>query len=110
RLETIRGQVEPQGSGVGTGVAADPAMAVDIVQPEIIHIMAIRLGVAVHALAEKEGAAQLRCQRHGRAPGAAARPAPFWVPGRRPELGPGVVAERLDLRDVRAGLTRQAFG
>src|SRR5262245_8170961 len=67
---------------VGAGVTADPTMSVDLVEPQVVHVPAVRLGVAVDALALEERAAQLRGDRHDRAPAPPACPAPVRVGGR----------------------------
>src|SRR6185437_195739 len=91
--------------GVRTGVEAEPAMRVDVVEPQIVHGMAIRLDEAVDAFAEEECAAQVgSVDQRFRAPGPAARQTPFRIGGGNAQIQPLVVVQRLDLVEVRARL------
>ncbi len=99
-----------EGLRVHSGVEADPGVCVDVVEPEVVHAVAIGLDVGVDAFAEEEGSAQVRCEDQGFCtPRTAPCLAPFRICGGDAEIQPLVVAHRFDLLDVRTGLAGQ-FG
>ena len=107
-LEAVLIEMQGQALHVGAGVGADPAMAVRVVGPQVVHEMAIGFDEAVLAAPAQEGGLEVGGVGHPGRPRPAPRRAPLGVRCRRAEVEPGVVAEGTDALDVGAGLRRQA--
>src|SRR5215831_8023407 len=109
RFEAVLIDVQVQALGVRAGIAADPAMTVHVVEPEVVHVVAVRLGVTMYTFAEEKCPAKFRRIGHRRAPTPAAGLAPLWVFFRRAQLNPGVVAKRPNLLNVWTGFAGQVL-
>ncbi len=106
-LEAVLVELELERLAVRTRIQADPSVGVDVVEPQVVHVVSVRHHKAVDAAAAEERPTQVGCVGLARSPRPPAGHAPFGVCFGRAEAQPLVVAERLDLRDVRPGLRGQ---
>ncbi len=53
--------LDPLGDGLhlDAWIEAKPAMVIDVVEPEVVHVMTVWLDIAMHPSGEDEGAAQV---------------------------------------------------
>ena len=99
-LDTLR-----EGLRVRAGMEAQPGVGVNVVEPQVVHAVAIGLDIAVNAFAEEEGTAQVWSKDQGfGTPRTAPCLAPLRVRGGGAEIHPLVVAQRLDFVEMRSGL------